>query len=58
MSPRAKNNTKQIRVFVTPEIYEKMQIEAEKKGMSISGVARMALNEKYFKTEEKEKKNG
>lgn len=55
MSPKPKKNTKQIRVFVTPEIYEKMQKEAEEKGMSISGVARMTLNEKYLKTEENEK---
>lgn len=47
MSPREKGNTVQIRVFVPPEAYKKMQKEAKEKGTTISGLTRMIILERY-----------
>ena len=47
ITPREKKNTVQIRVFISPDVYEKMQIEADRLGASISGLTRMVLNERY-----------
>ena len=47
MSPKKKTNTVQIRVFISPEVYEKMCAEAEEQGTTISGLTRMVLLERY-----------
>jgi len=49
VSPKAKVNTRQIRIFIPPDAYEKMQLEAKEKGTSISGLARMIILEWYTK---------
>ena len=49
MSPREKENTVQIRVFIPPEAYEKMQMEAKEKGLTISSLTRMIILERYAK---------
>ena len=45
MSPKEKKNTVQIRVFIPPEAYERLQKEAEAKGSTISGITRMIILE-------------
>lgn len=47
MSPKEKKNTVQIRVFIPPDAYKKMQNEASEKGTTISGLARMIILERY-----------
>lgn len=47
MSPKEKKNTVQIRVFIPPDAYEKMQKEAAEKGTTISGLTRMIILERY-----------
>lgn len=49
MSPKEKKNTVQIRVFIPPDAYEKMQAEATEKGTTISGLTRMIILERYSK---------
>ena len=49
MSPKEKRNTVQIRVFIPPDAYEKMQEEANDKGTTISGLTRMIILERYEK---------
>ena len=53
MAAREKKNTVQIRVFIPPEVYEKMQDEADTKGTTISGLTRMVLLERYAEQDEK-----
>lgn len=47
MSPKEKRNTVQIRVFIPPDAYQKMQEEAKQKGTTISGLTRMIILERY-----------
>jgi len=47
LSPKSKANTVQIRVFIPPEAYEKLQNEAKEKGATISGLTRMIILERY-----------
>ena len=49
MSPKEKANTVQIRVFIPPDAYEKMQDEAKENGTTISGLTRMIILERYAK---------
>jgi len=55
VSPKAKLNTRQIRIFIPPDAYEKMRLEAEEKGASISGLARMIILEWYSKKNDEKK---
>lgn len=47
MAAKEKKNTVQIRVFIPPDAYEKMQEEAAQKGTTISGLTRMIILERY-----------
>lgn len=51
MSPKEKKNTVQIRVFIPPDAYKRMQAEAAEKGTTISGLTRMIILERYSKQE-------
>lgn len=53
MSPKERKNTVQIRVFIPPDAYEKMQAEATEKGTTISGLTRMIILERYAEKEKK-----
>ena len=47
MSPREKDNTQRINVFLTDEILEKVKQEAKENGMTVSGIVRLIVM-KYF----------
>lgn len=48
MSPREKENTQRINVFFTPEMLEKLKIEAKERGLTVSALVRMIVFE-YFR---------
>ncbi len=40
---RPKENTTRINVFFTPEVLDKLKLEAKKNGLSVSGYVRMVV---------------
>lgn len=40
---RPKENTTRVNVFFTPEVLEKLKLEAKKNGLSVSGYIRMIV---------------
>lgn len=47
MSPKNKENTERINVFLSPEMLDMLKKEALDKGMTVSGLVRMIVHE-YF----------
>lgn len=41
--PKQKENTCRINVFITPDMLEKLKLEASEKGTTVSGLIRMLL---------------
>ncbi len=55
MSPRPKNNSKKIEVFLAPESVTELKEAAKKKGLSVSALVRMIVLENLSQNEKKEK---
>ena len=45
ISPRDKQNTEKVSIFLSPEHLEAVRKEADKKGMTVSGLIRMIVIE-------------
>ena len=45
MSPKAKQNDKRVSTFMPYNVFDKLKAEAQKKGLTVSGLIRMIILE-------------
>jgi macrodomain Ter protein organizer (MatP/YcbG family) len=46
---KQKQNTERVSVFLSPEIHQELQLEAEEKGMNVSALIRLIIMERRTK---------
>lgn len=47
MSPKSPENTERINVFFSPAVLDRLKAEASERGMTVSGLVRMIVMERY-----------